>query len=244
MPGLFDSLQATARALEAQQYALETVGQNIANVNTPGYSRREVDLAEVAPTGKFSTGGVTVAGVRANRDSFTERRLWNENPLDQQQRTLASLLGAAQNAVGAPGQALDADLTSFFDAFANLAQSPTSGPARQTLILQAQSLGVSFAQVSDQWTSLQRDIDQQVRSVVADINQYSKQIASLNATLAQAGGETSIVGQTVADQLHAAVDGLSGLIQIGVTTNPDGQVNISYSGGALVMGAHSYALTT
>ena len=64
MSDLFSSLTAASRALDAQRMGLDVAGQNIANVNTPGYARRTVDLAAVAPDAPTSPGrGVNVVGV-------------------------------------------------------------------------------------------------------------------------------------------------------------------------------------
>src|ERR687892_140435 len=78
---LGDSLTLATRALEAQTVGLDVVGQNMANVNTPGYSRREVDLVEVPPYDPLSAGGgVQVRDIRAVRDQLLERRYRDELP--------------------------------------------------------------------------------------------------------------------------------------------------------------------
>ena len=244
MSGLFDTLSMTARALQAQQFGLITTGQNIANLNTPGYTRREVILAEVAPTDDFSAGGVTVQGVRAIRDTFAEQRLWSEQPREQEQAAIADLLGVAQVAVGTPGQSLDADLGAFFDALAHLAEDPTSSTARQSVVLQGQALGASFSQTADQWATVQRDADQHVRSSVTDVSFYAAQIATLNASMGQVGGAATAQGQTIADELYEAVSALSRIVNISVISHPDGQLDVSYAGGqALVVGVNSYLPT-
>ena len=67
MPDLLGNLTLAARALEAQQRGLEVAGQNIANVNTPGYARRVVDLVSVAPADNLSAGnGVVAMGSNTN----------------------------------------------------------------------------------------------------------------------------------------------------------------------------------
>ena len=74
-----------ARALDAQRFGLDAAGQNIANVNTPGYARREALLAAVPPYEKWSAGnGVEITGLRAMRDERLERRL-RRRPTEQRQ---------------------------------------------------------------------------------------------------------------------------------------------------------------
>jgi len=244
MPGLFSALSMAARALEAQQTGLQTVGTNIANVNTSGFARRTVDFAEVAPSDRASAGGVTVEAIRAIRDTFTEQRLWAEQPLEQQQAALTNVLTQVQAAAGTAGHSLDGNLTAFFNAFARLAQDPTSSSARQDVILQAQALGAAFSQAAGQLTSAQQNADLQVRSSIDDINTLASRVAALNASLAGAGGVSSPGGQTVVDQLYAAVSSLSEIVDVSVTTRTDGQLDVSFAGGrALVVGGNTYAVS-
>ena len=119
MSGLFGMLSTTARSLDAQRYGLDAAGQNIANVNTPGYSRRVVDFGAVPPTSeRLNAGnGVEVLGVRRLRDRFLDRRLFQENPAQNRESALAEALGVVESSLGAPNATLNARLNQFFDAF-------------------------------------------------------------------------------------------------------------------------------
>ena len=76
MSGLLDSLSYASGALNAQRMGLDVVGQNMANVNTEGYTRRSLVLAELPPSDPYNVGrGVEVVGVRALRDRFIEGRM-------------------------------------------------------------------------------------------------------------------------------------------------------------------------
>jgi flagellar hook-associated protein 1 FlgK len=241
MAGLLSMLTSTSGALNAQQVGLETVGQNLANVNTPGYARRTVQLAEVPPGIDNSGGGVTVQAIQAARDLFTQRRLLSAQPQASAQATTASLLGTAQSAIGLPGQALSANLSSYFDAWSQLANDPTSTTARQGVVVQAQALTASFHDVSAQLSQVQNQADQQVRGSVDNITNLANQIASLNAGLVAAGGTSTPPGGTVEDQLYAAVNALSNEADISVLVQSNGQLNVSFANGrAIVVGANSY----
>ena len=115
MSGLFGSLSMASQSLQAQQYGLEVVGQNISNVNTDGYSRRVVDFVAV-PTDRLDAGGgVDVQDTRAVRDSLLDHRLWQEVPAQQMQSAMADSLGVVEVALGDPGSSVDDKLTQFFD---------------------------------------------------------------------------------------------------------------------------------
>ena len=101
MSGLFGSLSMAARALDAQRYGLDVAGQNIANVNTPGYTRRQVTRSALPPDDFLSPGnGVEITGLRATRDLRLERRLQQERPAEHR---LDRILGAATGHHHVPG---------------------------------------------------------------------------------------------------------------------------------------------
>ena len=93
MSDLFRMLGSAANSLEAQRYALDVTGQNIANVNTPGYVRRSVVFAEIAPRDPWSAGGgVDVAGVQAARAPLIESRLRHEQVVGSRDAAVADHL--------------------------------------------------------------------------------------------------------------------------------------------------------
>src|SRR5215211_4783207 len=100
MSGLFGSLSMAARALDAQRFGLDVAGQNIANVNTPGYSRREALLSAVRSYEQRSAGnGVEVSGLQALRDERLEARLRQQRPAEQRELAIAQALGAVETAL-------------------------------------------------------------------------------------------------------------------------------------------------
>ncbi|MGH8514776.1 MAG: flagellar basal body protein, partial [Gammaproteobacteria bacterium] len=87
---ILTSLFIAARGMQAHQQGIQTTSHNIANVNTPGYSRRVVDFAAVAPESDRSAGrGVDVVGVRAVRDRLLDRRLEQELPAERREAAIA-----------------------------------------------------------------------------------------------------------------------------------------------------------
>src|SRR5262245_8057653 len=132
MSDLLSGLSSAARALDAQALGLEATGQNIANINTPGYSRRTVQFAEVPGHGRNIAGsGVSVLGVQAARAPLIEAQLRREQPAQGREAALATTLSRIDAMLGAPGASLDKSMSSFYASFAALAQDPGSGVARQ-----------------------------------------------------------------------------------------------------------------
>lgn len=245
MSSLFSSLTAAARALDAQRFGLDVTGQNIANVNTPGYARRVIDMAAVPPESNQTAGrGVDVIGVRSTRDLLIERRLQQELPSERREAALAETLSVVEVALGKPGESIDAALDNFFDAFANLSESPSSSVSRQEVLLQAESLADSFRDMAGRIALAQRDTDGQVASAVQDVNELAGQIAKINDTIGRTGESAGGILH-LQDEQSELVRKLSEIVDVDVLHRADGGVDITIGNGrALVIGENDYALQT
>ena len=243
MADLFSALTSATRALEAQRFALDVTGQNIANVNTPGYSRRVVDFAAVPPEIPQSAGrGVEVAGIRAQRDRLVERRLYQETTGAGREAAIADALGLVEVALGAGGQGIDSRLTAYFNSLSRLADSPTSAVARQDVLLQGTALATAFRDTAARFGELRRDADRRVGATVDEINQISARIAVLNGALGDAGHTGP--GLHMQDELANLVRQLAALTDITVVGRPDGGVDIDIADGrALVVGHTAYTVS-
>jgi flagellar hook-associated protein 1 len=241
MGDLIGSLSLAARALGAAQAGLDVTGQNIANVNTPGYTRRTIEFAEVPPIDPFDAGnGVDVVAVRAERNALLDAQLLHEQPAESREAAVAQSLSQVESVLGQAGSSLDEDLSQFFTAFSLLANDPTSSVARQQVVVQGQSLATSFNDMAARFASAARDADAQVRSAVDAINALAGRIASANAAIP---GATASGREALRDQLNTSLSSLSQLIDISVTTRADGGSDVSIGNGrALVIGANTYAV--
>ncbi len=234
MAGLFSSLSMAARSLEAQRAGLDTAGQNIANLNTPGYARRRLDLAEVTN----GTGGVEVLGTRAMRDAVLDARARTAIPDESREGAIVDTLALVETSIGAPGQSLDGRLAAFFDSVSALSVDPTSAVARDGVVLQGRQLAASFADVAGRLTDSARLADNGVRDAAAELNSLTAQIAELNDAIATGGGADV---EALRDRQQIALEKLSALTSVAVLTRADGGVDVTIpSGRALVIGGSSY----
>ena len=245
MSSLFSSLTAAARALDAQRFGLDVTGQNIANVNTPGYARRVIDMAAVPPESNRTAGrGVDVIAVRSTRDLLIERRLQQELPSERREAALADTLSVVEVALGKPGESIDGALDRFFDAFAALSESPSSSVARQEVLLQAESLADSFRDMSGRIALAKRDTDMQVASAAQDVNELAAQIAKINDTIGRTGESAGGILH-LQDEQSELVRKLSEIVDVDVLQRADGGVDITIGNGrALVIGENDYAVQT
>ncbi len=239
---LFAMLGATARALDVQRYGLDVVGTNLANVNTPGYTRRVADFGAVPPSDRFSAGaGVEVLGVRSLRERIYDQRLFDERPLEQRHAAMGDALALAEGALGQPGTSVDADLADFFDAFAALADAPTSATARQQVLGDGDALARAFNGIATRLADAARAADARVRQDVDTINALATRIASLNASMASSPASETL---HLRDEQVEAVKELSAMIGTHVIEMADGSLQVATRHGRpLVMGADAYPLT-
>ena len=184
MGSLSASLNIALQSMLAEQGAIETTSNNIANVNTPGYSRQRPDLEETAPVqvGDLSFGtGVQLSDVTSLRDSILDLRINQET---QQQGQLNSLISGGQQIQvlfnETAGTGLQAPLTAFFTSLSQLTTDPSDVPTRQSVITAAQNLTNAFNQTADNLTTLQRNLNLSVQQAVTQINSLTTQIAQVN----------------------------------------------------------------
>lgn len=243
MSGLFDSLSVASTSLNAQRMGMDLVGQNLANVNTEGYSKRQIVLSERAPTDRNSAGrGVDVSEIRTTRDAFIQSRLTQEQPAGSMDSTVADALSVAEAALGTSGSSLDFSLEQFFSAFSALSENPASPELRDGVARQGESLTQMFHDISDRLTTVASDADGAISGSVGEINRLTGQIGEYNAQISTANGRdvTSII-----DARDVTLQKLSKLADIMAVQRSDGAMDVSIGRGrALVIGANVTTMST
>lgn len=237
---LFGLLGMAARTMGANTYGLDVTGQNLANLNTVGYSRRVVDFGAVPPAdARTSAGqGVEILGVRGIRDAMFDRRLFQETPHQGREQAIVDAMSVIEVALGKPGESLDARLGQFFSAWSGLADAPTDPVKRSQVAAQGQALASDFASMAQRLSSSRTDADNKIRNSVEEINALTAQIASLNSKIQSAGPAGSL---TLKDEQIQAVQKLSTLVDIQTNELNDGTMQVQFAAGRpLVVGETAY----
>ena len=241
MSTLFDSLRTAARSLDAHRLGMDVAGQNLANINTVGYTRRTILLAEVQARDTLSAGGgVEVLGVRAHRDVLIDARIRREYDAVSFDESVVRGLTTVEAAVGAPGAGLDAKLTAFFDAMSSFSEDVRSIPLRENVVRQGRALAQGFRSMAGALNNGRREADRTIRADVGELNALAAEVARLNRAIAvsAAGVETLIDERSVALEKLAQIGGVS------VQSRSDGGVDVTIGQGrALVMGGDAYQVT-
>jgi flagellar hook-associated protein 1 len=237
----FSPFEIGRRALRASQLGLAIAGQNIANVNTPGYTRQSVLLSASAPSGVGKSGligsGVTIDGVRQFRDRFVQSRLQTETAIagrfTAQRDALAPVDAVFTESEGA---GISAAMQGFFGSFTALEADPTSSALRNDVVGKAGGFVSTLAATRSRLTGIRGDTDGELRDSVSQVNNLTAQVADLNVHIATAehSGATASELRDQRDSLVQRVAELSGARAI---EDQDGMVTLTLSDGqALVAG--------
>jgi flagellar hook-associated protein 1 FlgK len=240
----FSGLNTATTALWAQQRGLDVTGQNIANVNTDGYSRQRAELQSVGgnvvpalyAVSRQVGQGVNADTVTRIRDAFLEGRAQIETAASARLAAQDSTLARIEQAFREPGDTgIQAKMTALFNAWGDVANHPKEDGAR-TAVLQKSAtlvaeLHTTAANLDVQWVQTRDSLD-----VLADgVNAKAAQIADLNTAIKRAT-QSGLSVNELADKRDGLVLELA--TAIGATSAPgdDGQVNVVVAGATLVSG--------
>jgi flagellar hook-associated protein 1 FlgK len=244
-----DIFGISVSALQAFQQAINVTSNNVANASTPGYDRESVNLNEAVPqsNGAATVGaGVVVSGIsRAFSQAATNQLNTSQSSLGQL-NALQNYSSQIDNLFGTTIGGLSTALQSFYGAFSDVANNPTSTASRQALIGQAQSVASSFQNASGELNSLNSDVNSRITADVTQINSIAKAISTLNNQIvtgtAQQGGQPP---NELLDQRDQLVSNLSQLVGISTTTDSNGALNVFVGNGQpLVLQGQVTPLTT
>lgn len=230
------------RALLAQQGSLAAGGDNVANVNTPGYARRRAELAP-APTDRSAFGGlgsgVEIVGVRGLRDAFVERALHRAKGESARYDLHQEHLQAIETVLGDLDETgLSGVLNRFWNAWNDLALEPDSTSARLVLREAAQSVVNAFRSRRQELDWRQRQIDAEITSRTAEVNRLCAELAELNRQMAR----SSTPAAALEDRRTQVLDRLAELLNLQYHLADNGSVSVFTGGTALVMGDRAAAL--
>lgn len=233
------SLNIAASSLKAQQQAIDVISHNIANVNTPGYSKQTATLASALPEtkGAFHLGrGVHLADIQRAVDPYlTSAMNTNSNQLTFAQ-TLEQGLNSVEGVFGSldtPG--LASSLDSFFQAYQSLANNPQDAAQRNNV----RNFGIDIAThlnlMRSQLAEAQTTADEGIDGRVTEINQWIDNIASLNIQIAARENTSGNAANDLRDQRDLAVQNLSGLMPVQVVNSNDTAYLVQSMSGDLLV---------
>jgi flagellar hook-associated protein 1 FlgK len=246
MSSLNASLAAALSGLISEQGALQATTNNVANVNTPGYSRQEPVLVASDPVVvdplTFGTG-VTLQNVESIRDPILESRIQQETQTQGQFNSLASVLQQTQINFTSNAGDIGTSISNFFDSINQLSTNPSDLSLRQGVLTSAGNLATSFNTTANNLTQQRTNLDLSVVQTVGEVNQFTQHIAQLNGLIANLQNVGENAG-TLIDQRTQLIDQLSSLADVSVIPSDNTLTLTTANGIPLVTGQQSYQLQT
>jgi flagellar hook-associated protein 1 FlgK len=253
--GTVNSLMDLARqTLMADQAALNVVSNNVANQNTPGYTRQVVNWQsrDSVTVGAYTVGeGVSVGATGVSkRDRILEQRVQQQIQTQSQSDTLAKVLGQIEDIFGlsststsASSTAIGTAMDSFFNSLSSLSANSADATARQAVLTAAKNLADAFNSASSQVATVTSDLNQQVSSTADAINSLTSTIADLNRRISSTSPDAD--AGVLEDQRQQAIEQLSQYIGLNQITNESNGLTLTTSNGAVLLsGNQSYAIGT
>lgn len=249
MSGIGGALDIGKLSLHASQAALQVVSNNIANANTEGYSKQNVELKANTPIN--TAPGAIGTGVRATEITRQYNLLFaqqtNEKTSDYQywstQSTVLQQVESIFNESDETG--LNAILGEFWSAWSNLSNNPDGAAERESLLAQSENLVQTVQDMAANLRTYQRNINSNIQNAVRDVNSILTQIAELNTQITNSEVDGQINANTLRDNRDALVKDLSQYMDISYyEEEQSGQYMVYVNGGTpLVLGNSAYSLS-
>ncbi len=223
-----------ASGVMAAQTQLNTISNNIANINTPGYVREVANQQAMVAAG--TGNGVAVKSIQNATNQFLQAASLTASSTSGQAGIVSSIMDQAQSLFGDPSSTNSyfSTLNNVFSAFTSLAANPTTAGQSQALA-QVQAF---FSQSSDLSTSLgqlSNQTDQQINSDVTKANQLLSQIDGLNASISRATGAGGDATGSQ-NQQNELINQLSTLMNVNVSSTSFGGVVVRAADGTALAG--------
>jgi flagellar hook-associated protein 1 FlgK len=224
------SLLSIARsALAAHQRSIDVTAHNIANAQTPGYSRQRADLVSQFPllTAQGPVGrGVTVAQISSARDRFLDATYRLQSGLLGDSSSRSSALGDVENAMNEPSDSgIGAALDNLFKSFGDLANDPTGTPTREAVRAAASRLVSQVRGLDQRLGQIDGQVRDEMTANVNEVNDLARRIAQFNTQILATRG-TGGESPDLEDQRGALMDRLSQLVGVRAMDRPDGTMTV------------------
>ncbi len=242
MSRIWGMMDVGRRSLANSQTALQTTAHNVANKSTEGYSRQRVDLVTNEPVGegklRIGQGAKTSMVTRTNNE-YLEKQLEREGMQLGYQQSRSEMLGRVEQVYNEQvNKGLNHSLGNFFNSFRELSNNPESLATRTMVKESADYLAKDFERVHSQLSEIQNDADFRITTKVEEVNQLTREIATLNekVQIVELGGSPA---NDERDRRDLLLKQLGEKINIKYAESKDGQLTITAGNTAVLVSGYS-----
>jgi flagellar hook-associated protein 1 FlgK len=241
-----DILGVSISGLRVSQNALRTVGHNIANANTPGYSRQSTEINSIGGTQTgvgFLGNGSYTSSIERVVNEFVTGQVRQDTTLHSELSIYNQNISQLNDLLASDSTGLSDGIQSFFSAVQTASDSPTSLASRQLLVSEASNLADRFNTLAVRVDAVSEGVSQGIRAGVSNVNNLTAEIANLNNKIAEFSGSQSASPNDLLDQRDNALLELSSLISVSVSVQDGNQVNVTVGNGIpLVLGSQQTSI--
>ena len=228
MASLFDIGKS---GLSSYREALSVTGQNIANINTDGYKRREANLEEI----QGSSGGVNsvpdqsglgvrVADVKRSYDEFLLNKARSTSSYAESSAAYSNNISDLEDVLLPGDHNLGSMIAEFFDGLQEVSVAPADRAPRTVALEQASALTESFRQLAHEMDAVKSGIVEQVDQAISDLNGLTAELANLNRAI---GAGTAAKSNSALDARDALINKISDYVEITISDNEDGTKSLT-----------------
>lgn len=230
--------------LNASQIALNISAQNIANVNTIGYSRQEAMMGSLSGFGRMDNGmGVEVTGVRRITDDYLVSQHWRSRSATGSSYAFHQYINTTEQLLGSESMNITKGLDSFFASLSAALDSPETPAQRSQIVSSVGALANRFGQLNESLLTQEKQIDDQLGSTITQVNSYLKQVAELNTQIGEQASK-GVNTSALEDSREQIVRELSTFMEVRVNRQSDGSFSLSLpQGQPLVLAGSSSTLS-
>jgi flagellar hook-associated protein 1 FlgK len=237
----FSGLNTAYTALTAARRGLDVIGQNVANANTPGYTRQRLETSATAPLSStgFSTGprvgqGVTVDGIARLGSLQLDARVRATTAVSGFSAVRANALSALEVSLNEPGDnGISASLDDFWAAWQGVSNKPGDPAAAEVLLNEAATVASRISSGYLSVTNQFKDVRSDLSAMADELNTAGAQLASLNGAIRSALSNGGSVNELL-DQRNALASTVAALAGGTVREGADGMVDVLVGGNAFV----------
>lgn len=245
----FFGLNISRLGLQAQQKSLAVTAHNIANANTPGYSRQRAQLTQTNPlpyaNGEGMLGsGVVAAEIARVRDRFLDNQLRREAQTLAKWETRHSFLSQVEGVFMEPSETgFSSVLNTFYNSWQELSLNPENSSVRAALLENGNAFTNAARHTNEQLKSVRSHLAEQITAKTEEVNTLAKQLAALNRQIVSLTAQRNTPADLL-DRRDNLLKELTEIIEFDTVLNDNSSVNIFIGGRALVDNSLSFRLNT
>ena len=246
MSSLISTMWIALGALQAQQAGLQTTANNVANLNTPGYSRERPILVEANPIVEDRVvfgGGVQLKGTESLRSTLLDLQISDETQQQGNSQAYVNAMNQVQTLLPDDTSGIGKQISAFFQSLNNLSTNPSDITLRQSVLTAAGNMAAAFNGVARGLSGIRSNVNAGIQQQVQEVNGIAAQIAAINVKLA-AGSSTGQQYGSFLDQRSALIEKLSGIVDVAQINDGTGLTLTTRQGVPLVVEGKAFQLDT